>query len=788
MTCARHGHLGTPLVVAISIGLATTSARAQQEPAAPDEGAGADAALGDDAGADAARDDDAAAAGAVEIVPPRLIEDPGAEYPQRARDERVDANVDVVLILDLDVEGRVVHASVETERGHGFDEAALAAARRLRFEPGRRGATKVPTRIRYRYTFAPPTPTRSAAPASREADSGSVAPAPDAGAARGAEDTAIEVTVRGEQLEPAVSSYTRAEVRRIPGAFGDPFRAVETLPGVTPVASGLPFFYVRGAPPGNVGYVLDGVRVPYLYHIGAGPSVVQPAIVQRVDLYPGGYPARFGRFAGGLVSASLTEPRPELHGEGNLRLFDVGALVESGFAAGRGTVLLGGRYSYTAALLSLASPELELDYRDFQTRVSYDLTARDRISVLGFGSYDLLGRERNRVLEILFGTEFYRADVRHDRRLEGGTLRTAVTLGYDRTNAGFLAGDRRNVVDRSVAARSELAAALASGILLRAGGDVAVDAYEVEGQRYGDPDSPESRDFEALFPSRRDHAAGAWLDLVLQPDPSLELTPGVRADVYRSGSATAVGVDPRIAARLRVVNAVQITAAFGLVHQAPSFVLPLPGLTPSLGDGLQRSVQSSAGVEVALDAATTAGTTLFYNEFFAMTDAVGTSDHDGAPDFAERSDGTAFGAELFLRRRLSRRLGGYVSYTLSRSLRRTAGGEFPSAFDRPHVLGAALGYDLGGGFMTGGRFTFYSGAPVQPAADDDAVRRTTDVARERSYYRVDVRLEKRWALRGAAWIAVVLEFLNATLNKETWPGGEEIGPVAIPSVGLEAGF
>ena len=46
--------------------------------------------------------------------------------------------------------------------------------------------------------------------------------------------------------------------------------------------SGLPFFFIRGAPPGNAGYFLDGVRVPLLFHVGAGPSVVHPALIVRV--------------------------------------------------------------------------------------------------------------------------------------------------------------------------------------------------------------------------------------------------------------------------------------------------------------------------------------------------------------------------------------------------------------------------------------------------------------------------------------------------------------------------
>src|SRR5262245_20309258 len=178
----------------------------------------------------------------------------------------------------------------------------------------------------------------------------------------------IEVVVQGEKAETGGTTMTRAEVRQIPGAFGDPFRAIDALPGVTPIVSGVPFFYVRGAPPGNVGYFLDGVRVPYLYHVGFGPSVVHPALVQRVNFYPGGYPARFGRYAGGIVAADITLPRDDWHGEGNIRLFDLGGVVEGGFDDGKGTVLLAGRYSYTGAIVSLLVPDIKLDYRDFQAR------------------------------------------------------------------------------------------------------------------------------------------------------------------------------------------------------------------------------------------------------------------------------------------------------------------------------------------------------------------------------------------------------------------------------------
>ena len=172
----------------------------------------------------------------------------------------------------------------------------------------------------------------------------------------------IQVNVVGERSAPASTSLDRAEARLVPGTFGDPLRAIESMPGVTPGVAGLPYFYVRGAPPGNVGYFLDGIPVPLLYHGLLGPSVIHPALIERVDFYPGGYPARFGRFAGGIVAATTREPEERVHGEANVRTFDAGGVLEAPFAGGRGFAMAGGRYSYTAPLLSLFAPDLSYAY------------------------------------------------------------------------------------------------------------------------------------------------------------------------------------------------------------------------------------------------------------------------------------------------------------------------------------------------------------------------------------------------------------------------------------------
>jgi hypothetical protein len=77
------------------------------------------------------------------------------------------------------------------------------------------------------------------------------------------------VSVHGTRNEIGQTTLSANDVREMPGAFGDPFRAIEALPGVTPVVSGLPFFYIRGAPPNDNAYYVDGIRVPLLFHVGS---------------------------------------------------------------------------------------------------------------------------------------------------------------------------------------------------------------------------------------------------------------------------------------------------------------------------------------------------------------------------------------------------------------------------------------------------------------------------------------------------------------------------------------
>ena len=138
-----------------------------------------------------------------------------------------------------------------------------------------------------------------------------------------------------------------------------------------------------------------------------------------------------------------------------------------------------------------------------------------------------------------------------------------------------------------------------------------------------------------------------------------------------------------------------------------------------------------------------------------------------------------------MKRSLSKRLGGLLSYTLSRSTRFVDGTERLSAADHTHVLNAALSVDLGRGWIAGARGFYESGPPSVEAYDPMKEHRSP---RDPDFYRLDLRIEKRWWWTRARWISLVAEVLNVTAQAERHQGTEGGGRLLIPSLGVEGAF
>ena len=90
------------------------------------------------------------------MVPPIPLEMPRYSYPAAARGQGLDIDVRVDLLVDE--RGKVVEAVVREgdASGLGFNETALAAARRLTFQPATRGNEPVKMWTEMIFEFSDP--------------------------------------------------------------------------------------------------------------------------------------------------------------------------------------------------------------------------------------------------------------------------------------------------------------------------------------------------------------------------------------------------------------------------------------------------------------------------------------------------------------------------------------------------------------------------------------------------------------------------------------------------------
>ncbi len=629
-----------------------------------------------------------------------------------------------------------------------------------------------------------------------------------------------EIVIVGEQHREEVSRITLRgpEIKQIPGTFGDPFRVIQALPGTASMVALLPFPVVRGASPNTTGFLLDGTRVPLLYHLLVGASVVHPEFIDEVQFYPGGAPVIYGGYTGGIVDGRTHRARSDEHLliDLDVNFLQTGALIRVPIPQIGVTVTAAGRYGYPGLILSLATDRVSLSYWDYQFRLDGG-NPRNGWTVSFFGAGDELDTRAatsapgtpNPSLAPALILNFHRADLRAYHGSGGFDGLYRLVLGYDHTESS---GSNVETWVAEPSARWHYRA-----------GERLTLVWGVEGSLHdivqGAPSSvvPNgftlstiTKDLRALY------VASALAETLWRPTSRWLIRPGVRADVYYDKSTTKAAADPRLTVRYKLTtrdlagvpvdsddSAVWLKAAVGIYHQPPRFILPLPGLdTMPLKYGLLQSIQSSLGVEVPLSQHFSASVegyfaymdpTIFdltvnpqdvntagHTTLISTTVAPPTSD---AQQFLDRllvpHTGRAYGLETLIRRQAKSGLYGWLSYTLSRSERYKDGAWAPYDFDRTHLLNLVAGLLLPRNWDVGVRFQYQSGKPATTTYG-------YNTARINGYDRVDFRVDKRAVYRG--WL---LDFYVDIINGALLP--EEVMPGAtiryvLPTVGLRGRF
>lgn len=639
-----------------------------------------------------------------------------------------------------------------------------------------------------------------------------------------------EIVVYGEEVREEVSRkvISAEELRSIPGSFGDPIRALQSLPGVARPATLEGDLVVRGAEALNTGAYVDEIPIPYLFHFFIGRSVINPALLDDVEFYAGGMPSRFGDVTQAVVNARTldTDPEPGFHGRVGLDLLDFSVSGE-GRIADHWTWQAGYRASWIPQLVGLGVRGYALvkgfggefrpgyaaiEYWDWMARGAY-VNGRDRVVITGLGAHDALvfhpprfdddGDGKLDEPELpdlpydplrLMDSGFQRVQVRWDRTEGGREQTTWLAVGPDQESNllqgigqfadGVEFGELRGW---SIVAKRQDRFPLGDEAI-RTGVDVDLEPVVVED--WGDVDEDgtvaQTRDLRL--------STGVWGE-VQHRFGATWVAPGLRGAVHTFDDELRFEPEPRLTIRHDLDQRWTATGFVGRFSQVPPADRYAEGIgNPALGvmTAWQTAVGAEgrwpSGVEVDLTVYATRTADLIVKDLKMEVEPflqVDPSDPSGGgySDTAYSQlvavyrpvTGYAAGVEGLVRMRPNAGWFGWVAFTAGKAIRVDEDGTAPGDYDLPVSVTLVGARDLPWDLQASGRFRVTSGYPYTPLHGvylpeyDHWHGLPGDPNSERfpTFRQLDLRLDRTWTARRARW-TVYVDVFNVLNTKNAF--------------------
>ena len=217
--------------------------------------------------------------------------------------------------------------------------------------------------------------------------------------------------------------FSREEIKRLPGVYGDSLKAIETLPGISaaPPVGVLPttnilsnstvaglgvgppysnsqsgVLVIRGAGPRASQFYLDGLKIQYPFHLGDQSSVINNDYIRTVDVYTGTYPVRFGNATGGIISIEGPTKIEQSTAHINVSMFKSDVYFETPIFGDLGYFIGTARQSYPNYPLLVTYPDAipanaqYANYNDGQFKLGLQFNNSHELSFLYFGARDIL--------------------------------------------------------------------------------------------------------------------------------------------------------------------------------------------------------------------------------------------------------------------------------------------------------------------------------------------------------------------------------------------------------------
>lgn len=599
----------------------------------------------------------------------------------------------------------------------------------------------------------------------------------------------FETTIvgQGQIRDDQRRSIKREQFLQVPGAGGDPVKAVQNLPGINRSSFGSSQVVIQGASPQDTRYLIDGVEVPLIFHFGGFSSVTFPESLDRVDTLSAGYGPEFGRANGGLVGLWTKSPQSDrLHGLAFVDLFNAGALLEGPVGdEGRFSVSL--RQSYIGTVLKAALKDEEdfaltvaPTFNDLSLLYERPFNAKTELRLLAIGSTDRLefllsepamqdpgfrGTFENK-------TAFYRLIPQLIHR-HGSRTVSRLTLGLGKDWISVEIDDQYfRLNNTALSVRQETEHRWSETWVGTFGMDHRINWAQV------DINLPVSYNGGGIFnPLAAGTARLATIKAVSHNfgiysrqeigvvGTPWTLIPGLRLD--RFGRTDEWMLLPRAAAKYRLTDAVTLRAAAGMYAQ-PATEQQTDSIFGNPNLRSPRAIHAVLGSTQDLRGGRSEGWVFDQDLFYKALSREATPDIQSV--YSNDQTGDIFGVQSQARLTKAPWMLN-LTYTLSRSLRRTpAQGTFTAPADQTHLFGLVGGVDLPRNWRLGLRFRYATGNPRTPVlggsydSDNDVfipLRGPFYSERSSAFYQLDLRIDKKWIYDN--WIlSVYLDVQNVT--------------------------
>ncbi len=490
----------------------------------------------------------------------------------------------------------------------------------------------------------------------------------------------------------------------------------------------------------------------------------------------------YGDKMSSVFDMTLAEGNRELTNvDVNANLGGVGALVD-GPVFGGGGMIVSARRGFFDLLTNLMNRPVAPAYYDFVGKLTYDLNANHRLSIVGFAYLDQIEREGT-TKEATSSWSSYPYLTRDDygnalgvnwRALLSPKAFAVTTFSFAGNGWNTLQGtetDRslrgEEIVENSVSLKSTLSVQALSSLEFKTGMHVRwLDSRQTS---WKPADTTRTGQIVPAASISYLPDAGIKTSLFTQttwrPIPTVALTTGIRFDAFSVTDEQTWS--PRVSVAFDATERLTLNAAYGSYYQTPaSYQMAQDPVNAGLRSS--RATHAIAGIGY-----------LFANDTRGMIEVYRKDLHrlvtgsDSSAVLTNAGSGFAQGIEFSVQKKHTSGFVASASYAYSTAQRRDddALPIYDFEFDRTHILNIVAGLELSDTWQLGARFQYASGSPFTPVVGVTVKNGVPVVvdgdrlsARYPAYHKVDVRLDKTF--RFASWTLTAYIDLWNLYNRE----------------------